>query len=100
MPTPEYWTVLKMLLAVIRASKFRVSPSDTVRDSDPLVDTVPGPSIELREALPYVPGAGAEKAAVLNQLFSDPVEKIETPGTRFGRNEFPAPAAISAEVPE
>ena len=30
----------------------RVSPSETVRESEPLIDTVPGSSMELRDALP------------------------------------------------
>ena len=50
--TPEYCTVLNTLFAVIRISMLRVSPSDTVRDSDPFTDTVPGSSIEFRVELP------------------------------------------------
>jgi hypothetical protein len=49
---PEYWIVLKTLLAVTRASNDRVLPSCTVRESDEFTDTTPGPSIELREAVP------------------------------------------------
>jgi hypothetical protein len=51
-PTPEYWTVLKTLLAVARISMLRVSPICNVFDSDMLFEIVPGPSIELRAAVP------------------------------------------------
>ncbi len=64
---PEYCTVLKTLFAVTRISKERVSPSATVRDNDPSTATVPGPSIELREAVPNAPVEGVVKAAALNQ---------------------------------
>jgi hypothetical protein len=50
--TPEYCTVFNALLAFRRASKLRVPPNETVRESDPLMETVPGISMELREALP------------------------------------------------
>jgi hypothetical protein len=50
--TPEYCTVLKTLLAVARNSMLRVSPRDAVLESDILLETVPGPAIELREAVP------------------------------------------------
>jgi len=50
--TPEYCTVFNALFAEILASKLRVSPIDIVLDSDPLIATVPGSSIELREAFP------------------------------------------------
>jgi len=99
-PTREYCTVFSALFAVTRASKLRVDPIVTVLDSDPLIDTVPGCSIEFRDALPYVPSAGALNAAVLNQLFSEPAPATGCPGTRFGRSELPAPDAISAAVPE
>jgi hypothetical protein len=51
-PTPEYCTVFNALFAFSRISMLRVSPKEIVRDSDPLIDTVPGSSIELRDALP------------------------------------------------
>ena len=44
--TPEYWTVLKTLLAVARISKVRVSEKRTVLESDAFTETVPGPGIE------------------------------------------------------
>jgi hypothetical protein len=50
--TPEYCTVLKTLLAVARNSMLRVSPNCMVLESDILFWTVPGPAIELRDALP------------------------------------------------
>jgi hypothetical protein len=40
---------------VARISMLRVSPIPTVFDSAMLFDTVPGPSIELRGALPKTP---------------------------------------------
>ena len=43
---PLYWTVLKTLLAVTRASKERVSPSWTVRERAAETRTLPGPSME------------------------------------------------------
>src|ERR1700682_6123649 len=96
----EYCTVLKALFADIRASKLRVSPSGIVFESEPFTSTVPGSSIEFLEALPYVPTDGATNAAVLNQRFSVLAPLIDCPGTRLGRNELPAPEAISATVPE
>jgi hypothetical protein len=54
-PTPEYCTVLNTLFAEMRASRLRVSPNEIVLESDPLTDTVPGSSIELRDAFPYIP---------------------------------------------
>jgi len=50
--TLPYCTVFNALLALIRISRLRVSPIEIVRESDPLMETVPGNSIELREALP------------------------------------------------
>jgi hypothetical protein len=50
--TPEYCTVFKALLALRRASKLRVPPKETVREIEPLMETVPGISMELREAFP------------------------------------------------
>jgi hypothetical protein len=50
--TPEYWTVLKTLLAVARNSMLRVSPNCMVFESDILFWIFPGPGIELREAVP------------------------------------------------
>ena len=50
--TPEYCTVLKTLLAVARSSMLRVSPNCIVLESDILFWMVPGPGIELREAVP------------------------------------------------
>ena len=50
--TPEYCTVFKALFAVMRASKLRVPPKLTVRESDPLTVSVPGIWMELREAVP------------------------------------------------
>ena len=50
--TPPYWTVFSALFALMRASKLRVPPKVTVREREPLMETVPGSSIELREALP------------------------------------------------
>ena len=50
--TPEYCTVLKTLLAVARISMLRVPPNCIVFESDILFSTVPGPAIELRDALP------------------------------------------------
>ena len=49
---PLYWTVLKTLVAVTRASKERVSLRVMVRDKEALVETVPGPSMEPGEAEP------------------------------------------------
>jgi len=40
--TPEYCTVFNALFALIRASKLRVPPKVMVRESDPLMETVPG----------------------------------------------------------
>src|SRR5579862_1625761 len=74
--TPEYCTVLKTLLAVARISKLRVSPSCMVFESDMLFWMVPGPGMELRDALPKaLPNlsvAGAVNAAVLNQCLMEP----------------------------
>ena len=50
--TPAYCTVLKTLLAVARNSMLRVPPNCMVFESAILFCTVPGPAIELREALP------------------------------------------------
>jgi hypothetical protein len=50
--TPEYCTVLKTLLAVARISMLRVPPNCIVFESDILFVIVPGPAIELRDALP------------------------------------------------
>ena len=50
--TPEYCTVFSALLAVMRASKLRVPPKLTVRESEPLSETVPGNWMELRDELP------------------------------------------------
>ena len=50
--TPEYCTVLKTFAAVARNSMLRVSPSCMVFASDMLFWMVPGPAIELREAVP------------------------------------------------
>jgi hypothetical protein len=50
--TLEYCTVFNALLALSRISRPRVSPKEIVRESDPLIETVPGPMIELRDALP------------------------------------------------
>jgi len=50
--TPEYCTVFSALFALSRNSILRVSPIEIVRESDPLIETVPGSSIELRDALP------------------------------------------------
>ena len=44
--------MLKTLLMVARISMLRVSPMFMVFESDILFVTVPGPSIELRGALP------------------------------------------------
>ena len=52
MSTPEYWTVLKTLLAVARISKVRVSEKRMVLESDAFTETVPGPGMEKREAVP------------------------------------------------
>ena len=98
--TPEYCTMFSAFDAVTRPSKLRVSPSGTVRESDPSTTIVPGSRIEFRDAFPYVPAAGAENAAVLNQFLSVFVPPIVCPATRFGRSELPAPEAISAVVPE
>src|SRR6185312_7666022 len=111
--TPEYCTVLNTLFALNRNSRLRVSPKDTVRDSDELTDTVPGSSIELRVAVPYCPagrqyagcgrfeaGHWPTKAAVLNQCSRLPCPWIACVGLRFGRRELGAPAAISCAVSE
>ena len=50
--TPEYCTVFKALFALRRASKLRVPPKLTVREMEPLMETVPGSWMELREAVP------------------------------------------------
>ncbi len=60
--TPLYCTVLNTLFAVTRASKELDPPSCTVRDSEAATATVPGPSIEPGEAVPYWPAAGAVNA--------------------------------------
>src|SRR6185437_7099857 len=70
--TPEYCTVLNTLLTFNRISRLRVSPKEIDRESDELTDTVPGSSIELRVAFPYVPNAGAVKTEVLNHCLSVP----------------------------
>jgi hypothetical protein len=76
----------------------RVSPIDMVFESAMLFETVPGPVIELREAVPKEP-AGVVKAAVLNHFSSDPPPAvIETPGTRSGRSEPAVPRATSASA--
>jgi hypothetical protein len=49
---PAYCTVFKALFAVMRASKLRVPPKLTVRESEPLTVSVPGIWMELREAVP------------------------------------------------
>ena len=49
---PEYWTVLKTLVAVTRASSDLVSLKAKVRESEESTATVPGPWMELRDAVP------------------------------------------------
>src|ERR1700712_4034575 len=96
---PEYCTVLNTLFAVIRASNVRVPPSCIVRDSDEFTDTTPGPSIELRDAVPNCPVAGAVNAAVLNQSNCVPGPLIGVAKLRSGRSEFGTPVAVSCTVP-
>src|SRR5271154_902236 len=96
---PEYCTVLNTLFAVMRISNVRVPPSCTVRESDEFTDTTPGPSIELRDAVPYCPVGGAVNAAVLNQSRTVPAPLIGTPKLRSGRSEFGTPVAVSCTVP-
>ena len=60
-PMPEYCTVFNALFAVSRTSRLRVSPNETVRERDPLIDTVPGSSIELRVAVAV--SAGGQQSA-------------------------------------
>ncbi len=97
---PEYCTVLNTLFAVTRASNDRVSPSATVRDSEASTATIPGPSIDPREAVPN-PFAGVTNAAVLNQSNIVPVA-----GNRRCEKTLSAaancyvPVAVSATVAE
>ena len=49
---PEYWTVLNKLLVVARISNVRVSEKRTVLERDAFTETVPGPGMEKREAVP------------------------------------------------
>jgi hypothetical protein len=94
---PEYCTVLKTLLAVIRASKERVSPRGTVRESEASTATVPGPIIEPREAVPKT-FAGVVNAAGLNQFRIVPDPEIGCEKIRSGRRELLVPVAVSATV--
>src|SRR5947207_15790389 len=94
---PEYCTVLKTLLAVTLASNERVSPRPTVRDSEASTATIPGPSIDPREAVPN-PFAGVTKAVLLNQSRTVPAPAIGCENTRSGRNELLLPVAVSATV--
>src|ERR1035441_1575154 len=107
---PAYCTVFSALFAVIRASRLRVSPNETVRERDPLSDTVPGISMQLREAFPYSglcsktpltitlsSGAGWN-AAVLNHSRCVCGPLMDVPGARSGRRELGAPAFTSAGV--
>src|SRR5882757_1614574 len=95
---PEYCTELIAFAAVMRASNERVSPSSTVRESEASTTTVPGPSIELREAVPYCPVGEATNAAVLNQLPIVRWPLIGVPKFRFGRNELLTPDETSCTV--
>ena len=95
-PTPEYCTVLKTLFAVTLASNDRVSPSATVRDSEASTATIPGPSIDPRDAVPYP--FGATNAAVLNQSRMVPSPEIGSVNTLFGRRVLLVPVAVSATV--
>jgi hypothetical protein len=96
--TPEYCTVLKTLLAVARISILRVSPNCIVFESVMLFEIVPGPAIELREAVPNGP-TGVVKAAVLNHFPKDPPSAVsETPGTRSGRKLPAVPRATSVSA--
>ena len=61
------WTVLRMLLARICTERLRVGPRLRFRVSPAFSTVVPGPMIELRPAVPNVPAAGSEKAAVLKK---------------------------------
>jgi len=79
------------------ASNDRVSPSETVRDSEPSIDTVPGPWIDPREAVPN-PFAGAVNAAALNQFRTVPAPRIGAEKFRSGRRELLPPVAVSAIV--
>ena len=72
---PLYCTVLKTFEAVTRASKERVSPSCMVRESAAVAETVPGPSMEFREAVPK-PLAGGTNAGVLKKASSLPAPWI------------------------
>ena len=62
---PAYWIVLKTLFACTRVSNERVLPRVKVRESEEFTETTPGPSMELREAVPYTV-AGVVNAAGLN----------------------------------
>ena len=58
-------TVLSTLLASIWIDRPRVWPKLTFRVKPRFITDVPGPMIMLRPALPNVPAAGIENAAVL-----------------------------------
>src|ERR1700679_3742407 len=97
---PLYCTVLKALVACTRASNELVPPNCTVRDRAALIETVPGPSIEPCDAVPYAPDAGAVKAAVLKNSFNLPGPVRGWPITRSGRCVKVFAEVASAWLPE
>ncbi len=99
--TPEYCTVLKTLLAVARNSMLRVSPNCMVFESDILFWTVPGPAMELREALPktaqriaWISRCRRSKGRGVEPLFQRAgARRNRNPGTRSGRSVPAVPRA-------
>src|ERR1700761_4708927 len=86
--------MLKTLFAVTRASSERVSPMLKVRESEAFAWTIPGPSMDPCDAVPYAPAGGERNAEVLNQLFTVPGPLIGCVKSRSGRSvKVPAPAA-------
>src|SRR5579884_2461717 len=61
-----YWGLFNTFDACQRTSRFRVSPRLKSLLSAMFSTADPGPMMEFRPASPYVPGAGAVNAAVLN----------------------------------
>src|SRR3954451_10123378 len=61
-----YCGLFRTLFACHRTSRLRVSPNANVFDNAIFSTALPGPMMELRPALPKLPGAGSVNAAVLN----------------------------------
>src|SRR5882672_9966624 len=94
------WTVLKTLLAERRTSRPCISFSWMFFAMDISNETVPGPIMMLRPALPNTP-AGVTKAALLNHAWMvGSLSWIDCPGTKSGRAAPVTPRLRSDESPK